>query len=334
MAKRMQELFQRPMAELREAFVRTRFAEDHCFGRPDIEEWLTREREAERPECDQNADESPWDAVLCNEAMMLSVRRRKLGILKEYATPLTEMPPMVSEDPREAQHYEDLVRALLSMVYRTRVNVYYGYRRWQGHPGLPILVTTRSDGDHVLACDLATPEMVEMVLRPLDTVHVVDALFAEWLYGRPRWRKARQFICDALAKSIRKERRMAEDDFDEAVAVSADGTRIVRADRVFTFDPRDPIGLAYANITATEFSQRGAKVLLMPELKRNERMHGDGATFDRAGVLAELLQQCMDGRQHRQVLATSLSGETFLITHPDFMPELEDLDAPPWSDEA
>lgn len=321
-------LFNRPMTELREAFVHARFAEEHCFGRADIETWLAREREAERPEYDPATYASPWNAVLLSDHMSFAALGKERERLTTLATPLTETPAwLLVSDRARTQRAE--VEHLLAMIDRTRVDTYYGYG--EGHV-LPILVTKSSDSDHAVALDCDA--VAGVAIQPLHSQHVVDAIFAEWMYGGPRWREARQFICGALAKDVHQERRMAEYDFDEAVAVSADGTRIVRADRVFTFDPRDPIGLAYVNVTATEFHVRGVKVLLMPELKRNERMHGDGAVFDHAGILADLLQQCMTGRQHRQVLATSLTGNTFLITHPDFMPELEDLDAPPWSDEA
>lgn len=43
--------FDKPMDELRETFVRARFAQEDVFGRPDIEQWLAKQRKAERPEC-------------------------------------------------------------------------------------------------------------------------------------------------------------------------------------------------------------------------------------------------------------------------------------------
>ena len=43
-------LFEKSMDELREAFVRNRFAEGGVFGREDIEEWVGELREAESPD--------------------------------------------------------------------------------------------------------------------------------------------------------------------------------------------------------------------------------------------------------------------------------------------
>ena len=44
--------------------------------------------------------------------------------------------------------------------------------------------------------------------------------------------KAQTFLCDALGEEIPRERTKAEADFDSAVAVSADGTKIAHADYV------------------------------------------------------------------------------------------------------
>src|SRR3989339_826762 len=46
----MKPLFDKTLDELREAFVRARFAEPNIFGRPDIEEWLEGQRKAYYPD--------------------------------------------------------------------------------------------------------------------------------------------------------------------------------------------------------------------------------------------------------------------------------------------
>ncbi len=57
-------------------------------------------------------------------------------------------------------------------------------------------------------------------------------LFAEWQTNGPKATAARDFICDAFARAVAEARAKAETDFDEAVAVSEDGRRIITADEV------------------------------------------------------------------------------------------------------
>lgn len=335
MAKRMRDLFQRPMAELREAFVRTRFAEEHCFGRPDIETWLAHEREAERPEYDQDApeydldaDESPWNVLLSSDHMISASRKRELELLTTLATPLTEMPKRLPASDREREQLAE-VEHLLAMIDRTRVDTYYGYT--QG-PVFPILVTGSSDGDHAVACDLDEIVGRQMVLRALDSGHVMEAIFAEWLYGRPRWREARQFICDALAKDVAKERQGADLDFDMAVAVSADGTEIVHANFVVTstrvlgtndkpFAPEEVRRIPAANFFLDH------KVLLCAASQRT-RMPIAACSENYGPALAAVLGACASDVP-RQVFAVMNDGNKILVTHPDLVPEIENLDAPP-----
>ena len=55
------QLFDKPMDELREAFVRNRFGESAVFGAHDIETWLPLQRKAGRPD-------TMWESFLNRSA--------------------------------------------------------------------------------------------------------------------------------------------------------------------------------------------------------------------------------------------------------------------------
>ncbi|MBI4434235.1 hypothetical protein HY635_00220 [Candidatus Uhrbacteria bacterium] len=329
MAKRMEDLFQRPLSELRAAFVRARFAEEPVFGRPDIEEWLARERKADRPESDRDANESPWNAVLASDHMIFAADKRGLALLTELATPLIEMPMVLPVSGREREALA-ATEHLLAMIDRTRVDTYFGYT--QG-PILPILVT-RPGGDHAIVCDLDAMTGSEVVLRLLDSGHVMDAIFAEWLYSRPRWREARQFLCDTLAEDIRKERANAELDFDMAVAVSADGTEIVHADyvvtsmRVLGANDRPFTPAEVHRVHAGDFFPDRKVLLCDPSQRTRQHIAAPSEHYDVG--LAGILGACASGVP-RQFIAEMADGKKILVTHPDLMPELAPM-TPPWAD--
>ncbi|HLD20690.1 MAG TPA: hypothetical protein VJB64_01190, partial [Patescibacteria group bacterium] len=69
----------------------------------------------------------------------------------------------------------------------------------------------------------------------------LDAVFSEWKFKAPKATVARDFICNAMSRAIDDVRQAAERDFDEACAVSADGTKIVHAKYVFVAKGRVPI---------------------------------------------------------------------------------------------
>lgn len=69
----------------------------------------------------------------------------------------------------------------------------------------------------------------DKTITELDTFAFLDVVFAEWNRLGPKAGVARHFICTAADLTIAKVRESAQRDFDEAVAVSADGTKIIKA---------------------------------------------------------------------------------------------------------
>ncbi|MDO8622197.1 MAG: hypothetical protein Q7R80_03110 [bacterium] len=333
MAKRMEDLFQRPLSELRTAFVRARFMETQVYGRPDIEEWIAREREAERPEYDYPADESPWIGFLSSDHMIFVARGREIEILTTLATPLAEEPTQLPLSAREREHYREVAH-LLAMIDRRRVDTYYGY----GSGVIPSILVTKPDGSDALA--LGKDAVAGIAIQPLRSEHVVDAVFGEWLHHRPRWRKARKFICDALTEEIRRERAFAEDDFDMAVAVSADGMEIVHADWVVV-PHRFESGTKPLRTTiyhGADFFGMGQKALCPSDLHRvRERCEAPAGEVlgalglpSLSGPFGTAILACV-GPQMAQWLITTGDKKKVLITHPDLVPELAAM-TPPWTD--
>ncbi|MBI4714162.1 hypothetical protein HY771_03195 [Candidatus Uhrbacteria bacterium] len=164
--------FDKPMKELREAFVQTRLAQTDVFGRFDIEPWLANERTQEVPQ------QTVWIFLLAN---IINVSC--------YAENVIDGATLFSDSGYETEGF--------SPIYNCLGRFYIG----------------SSNPD---TCSRA----------------IADVLFYEWNRKRPKWREARGFLCDILAVQIRYEREKAEKDFDSAVAVSVNGTKIVHADWV------------------------------------------------------------------------------------------------------
>jgi|GEM_PF-3592263 len=251
-------LFDKPMPELRETFIRSRFAQGDVFARPDIEKWLAQQRQARRP------DDQGWKRYCEDRFVLTDATNPQLETLHTYATRFAEGPPPEHQldelFPGEIRGFCDpFLRALHGTVSEFEA-IYYGHRGG----GIVVRVSGGNDWSRLHGFhgrfgqfELTYPgPHVDQELR-LNRV-IVDVLYAEWRYNRSKARHARARLCDALAEEIKQERAKAEADFDTAIAVSADGTKIVHADWVVVLDQaRD--GSQDLKFPATAF--RGQKIL-------------------------------------------------------------------------
>ncbi len=204
-------LFDKPMDELREAFVRARFAQEDVFGAPEIEAWLADQCEAGQP------DDGSWSRY---RDFVVGACDRRVDIDRILRSCATTVPT------------GSTVRGASGPIsYLLRGELY------EGTSGSRAQVIQRADGVNELFVLDATDDKLT-VERIGERNHIVgartvaDILFAEWERRWPKMEVAREFLCDALAEEIKRERVKAEVDFDSAVAVSADGTKIVNADWV------------------------------------------------------------------------------------------------------
>src|SRR3989338_2389923 len=220
------DLFEKSYQELREAFVRARFAEDNIFGRPDIEEWLAGQRTASRP------DYSTWIAFAkCPEWF------NHFGLA---GTPT----------------YSVLVRALscFPSVPINRINALYGHQMDECcYVGRIVKLVERcrpetismagnsvimSCGGEILVISLpdhsAAQDDNNISLRissDVTSAQVLRVFIDRWAsQNDERAEYARHFLCNAFGMHIAQVRGSAGLAFDTAVAVSADGTKIVHAD--------------------------------------------------------------------------------------------------------
>lgn len=213
----MSELFEKSMPELREAFVRSRFAEHQNFSREDVEDWLKQQREADVP------DAHHW---------WWAYGGRSWATARVSATALTGLRACATQvvDPKEITDKGYFARLCQLMLNQS--GLYWGHDN-QGvyflrgsFPENELFVVTLAPGGLFTMYRLAGND------RTCGSV-IVNIYLAEWLKHRPRWREARAFLCNLVAEAVAQERAKAQADFDYAVAVSADGKKIVCADWVF-----------------------------------------------------------------------------------------------------
>jgi hypothetical protein len=190
---------------LKEKFVRSRFAEDQHFGNEGIEEWLAVTRSAELSFGLSTAPEQLWERL---EAAM---GNKDLGnLVEELVTPVP---------------FEELPEVM---------------QREGNRDGIKLLRFLNPDlhfypqGDTLLAChrEKARKRYWEFVGAHEMYGGITDSMIlflieSEWERHQPHWQAARQFICDLYAADIKAIREEAEREFDEAIAVSEDGTKIV-----------------------------------------------------------------------------------------------------------
>lgn len=225
------QLFDKPMAELREAFVRARFAQEDVFGKPNIEEWLANQRAYYgSPDhwvhlIERLASKATFDLTRLHEmAVRMPLKRLRNSGVHEWPDSVDAC-------------YTDACYTLISGLDERRADVYTTglgsalhlvvYKR-RGVPYRAIAITTSDDvaltpSPRYVLCPATNADFLRVVL---DFGLLPD-------HNPTRMREnARKFLCDTLEAHIGEERGKAEHDFDTAVAVSADGTKIVHADWV------------------------------------------------------------------------------------------------------
>jgi hypothetical protein len=212
-------LFRKPMDELREAFVRARFAETAMFGRPDIEAWL---------------DDPTKDADVVDYQKMPIILTRPtfattpelMSLLQEHATPAEygELPRWLEHRIVSAEHHRASFINIIMSLQCGGARVYYP---WKNTIDLPPVACIGTD----IYCLKAPANALQslMVIDFAATRHVLEILNAEILGRRPKAESARRFLKELVRETAKDARKKAERDFDEAVAVSADGKRIMKA---------------------------------------------------------------------------------------------------------
>lgn len=225
-------LFDKPMSELREAFVRARFAEPNIFGLEDIEEWLKH-----RPNRLSAPGEVAWRAPAFHRYIadaLVAEHGLAIKTLATCATPFAEPPydfignsVSVSRFPRDA-HLD-----VLQTLTNGGAKAYYSGRALK----FPVLVL--NGNAYVLDHPHGHTNAVGL-LRLARTSDIWLCIYAEWFAARPKAEKARACLLRHYRAAVKEARLDAQRDFDEAVAVSADGTKIVKAQWVLVAEGSSP----------------------------------------------------------------------------------------------
>ena len=179
----MEPLFDKPLCELREAFVRARFAEDNIFGRPDIEEWLEDLRRKEDPDVGLTG-------VGRYEKLIVQHADHQLGehYLPRYATPVTDEEEVMRCANLAQPHFCHLVLAAV---------------RGGGE-----LYRNARDRPVVFISNNAFVAVPYEGIRAFSDQEFLGVVFAEWKLGGSKAAGARDFICNALSRSPGRRARL------------------------------------------------------------------------------------------------------------------------------
>lgn len=252
------QLFDKPMDELREVFVRARFAEQAVFGRADAETWFAKQRYAERPQ------EKTWVRFL-GRGSVQPWADRDFFDLRTHATSLGVLNARfgsVGDADAYGPIYDRLAfassgRDLNRVLYSGNAGLLYVENHIHG----PMFVIREEWGKG----GGVTISRVRSRSENPGARTILGVVFSEWQHGRPMWRSARASLCRAFEGEIVDERERAEHDFDTAVAVSADGTQIVHADYVVVVEST---GAYEAKAVAYPASAFQEKLLRSPKMER------------------------------------------------------------------
>lgn len=230
-------LFKLSYEQLKENFVRNRFGEQMYYEKENIEKWLAEQRKADRPEMEENGD-GMWNHYLSKLAMFNVFDDAWLfDCMCKFASGAESI---LEEGYGEAEDQLKLVqriKPLLTALHscKTDAEIFYCHT-------LGVIVFFPADMSFMGIKENVT-DQTHIALKPFgenpgaDSFQLFDVIFATWMRGLQKDKEARDFLCDLLATDIAETRKEAEKDFDEAVAVSEDGRKIVMADRIIVFEP-------------------------------------------------------------------------------------------------
>ncbi len=215
--------------ELREKFVRNRFAEKQIYANPDIEDFLQEQRLADKPFDEWiGVSEEPVEFWL-RLAERIEKRNDAATILRQHTTPFLGL-STVTEALNEVG--AEIILPLLDFLssdiefYITMPTLWIAQE--------PSIVLVREISAGVQALEIYCLDDAPELSNKIGGHTVLELLYEEWENKSPRWKEVRRFLCDLLAEDIVDIRTQAEMEFDNAIAVSEDGTKIVELPQILT----------------------------------------------------------------------------------------------------
>ncbi len=220
-------LFQLSYDELREAFVRGRFAEEQHFRFPCIEDWLARQRRM-----GTFPDDGFWDRLIDLEDMPSMMNEHTSVVLRQYAQDSRRIPVGKFEKGGSTMYWQDIDPLLTLLFKNPQARIYFGREAL-------VIVCYLYRGKITWLCafdGIESKPGLDVRIRPVDAQDVMSCIYASWMRGGPKSLPAQNLLCKRLTELVAKVRQQAESDFDSAVAVSADGLKVLPADKVIVYD--------------------------------------------------------------------------------------------------
>lgn len=226
------------LPELREMFVKNRFAEESYFANSEIESWLESQKESTTPEVDERG-KSPWSGYL----HLLHKSGIKTRLCRRDGKDVTTRELLRSVGFRAEDVFADKTYSPVGWLRKGRSDIH--------------LLVAKSISDEVYITNSililysrgGTP-FNQVVLCPglgcggtyqtegALSVQIADSLLLSWLYlpeSDERKYRAREHLCETLSNIVTEVRAQTEEEFDGAVAVSEDGKKIITADTVIVW---------------------------------------------------------------------------------------------------
>lgn len=300
----MSELFKSSIEKIREKFVRSRFGEEKIFYTPKIEEWLESQRRAEKP------DVNLWYRLLSTGTLYHAMDKGEAArVLEAGGYRYCDHPKGLSEGHTHEKRLEPLLKTLNKPEqYRGSVV----YLNIKGHPIVVIYDIGESDVYNLVSSYIN--------LMPDDVHGSLLLCWEECMRGNReqvlRAESARAEMVHFVDVGIRKVRQSAEADFDKAVAVSEDGTKIVCADIVYVWSDgeKPPIHID-AGLC------REKKLLLEPDGHLRQQLNERECLKENLQeILIRGIKTLID-RNWRKQMFFQIGGKVVFLTHKSLVPD-------------
>lgn len=253
-------LFNVAPEELRELFVRNRFAEGQMYRNADIEKWLSEQTTAEKP------DASPW---LTNQRWLRfsghnTIEVIRAGVETKEAKDLV-FNPAVNFFDRPYFRWQDENKPFFLENIIQRLDP-RSAEFYQGSRG-PVVIYLPFQADqsaleyvfHTKHGTFPNEVMESLSLEHILKNDLIAMLLMTWRGSGPKKSVARKLLCDAMTECIKTDRLAVEKDFDRAVAATEDGTKIWPASKVVILGSKPEEDLVFS---PEPF--RKQKIILLP----------------------------------------------------------------------
>jgi|GEM_PF-5143955 len=213
--------------EMIRLFFRARYAEDAFFGNADIEKWLEEQRTTDSPS--EKWFSHRWLPRLGGKLSDVE----KINILTSCAT------PTAIDKAFMKQSSDEINRGVRRMDEDTFQIIFNGFTKkayscfvmWHG-----VIVIFQKGKKQAIRFYLPRPEKNRTDILDVLDQHVFEVLLDEWKSRGPKAENARTELCRYAEKEIARVQSHCVDDFNRAVAMSLDGTKVNPAEWIIVIE--------------------------------------------------------------------------------------------------